>query len=119
MLIQYFTRPPVVIPQNQDKHYKFKVGDRVRLPLTKAQRQTIGFKWSLHKGWNQYFINRTVVTKKYILCKGGFSNLIGTIQDRQLTSTKNNILVPFYTVIVSGGQNVYESYAVMPSKPIS
>ncbi len=65
------------------------------------------------------FINRTVVTKKYILCKGGFSNLIGTIQDRQLISTKNNILVPFYTVIVSGGQKVYESYAVMQSKPIS
>ena len=63
MLIQYFTRPPVVIPQNQDKHYKFKVGDRVRLPLTKTQRHSIGFKWSLHKGWNQYFINRTVVTK--------------------------------------------------------
>ena len=50
MPIQYFTRPPVVIPQNQDKHYKFKVGDRVRLPLTKAQRHSIGFKWSLHKG---------------------------------------------------------------------
>jgi len=50
----------------------------------------------------------------------GFSNLIATIQDRrQLTSTNNNILVPFYTVIVSGGQRVYESYAVMPSKPIS
>ena len=48
----------------------------------------------------------------------GFSNLIATIQDRrQLTSTNNNILVPFYTVIVSGGQRVYESY--MPSKPIS
>ncbi len=44
----------------------------------------------------------------------GFSNLIATIQDRQLTSTNNNILVPFYTVIVSGGQRVYESYAVMP-----
>ena len=50
----------------------------------------------------------------------GFSNLIATIQDRrQLTSTNNNILVSFYTVIVSGGQRVYESYAVMPSRPIS
>ena len=50
MPIHYFTRPPVVIPQNQDKHYKFKVGERVRLPLTKAQRHSIGFKLSLHKG---------------------------------------------------------------------
>jgi hypothetical protein len=63
MLIQYYTRPPVVIPQNQDKHYKFKIGDRVRLPLTKAQRVALNFKWSFNKGKNQYFINRTVVTK--------------------------------------------------------
>jgi hypothetical protein len=50
MLIQYFTRPPVVIPQKQNKHYKYKIGDRVRLPLTKAQRLAIGFKWSFNRG---------------------------------------------------------------------
>jgi hypothetical protein len=50
MLIQYFTRPPVIVPQNQNNHYKYNIGDRVRLPLTKAQRNAIGFKWSLHRG---------------------------------------------------------------------
>jgi hypothetical protein len=56
MLIQYFTRPPVVIPQNQNKHYKYNIGDRVRLPLTKAQRIAIGFKWSFNRGMVQHYI---------------------------------------------------------------
>jgi hypothetical protein len=41
-----------------------------------------------------------------LLGEGGLSNSIGTIKTRQLTATKSNILVPFYTVEVSGGQKV-------------
>jgi len=44
------------------------------------------------------------------LLTGGLSNFIGTIKDRQLTSTKNNVLVPFYTVEISGGQKVLPFY---------
>lgn len=50
MLMEYFTQPPVIIPQNYNQHYKFKIGERVRLPLTKAERTDLSFKWSLAKG---------------------------------------------------------------------
>ena len=50
-LIAYFTNPvTTILPQENPKLYKFKVGDRVRVNLSKAERTPIGFKFSLHYG---------------------------------------------------------------------
>ena len=50
MLIHYFTQKPVMFPQQQAEYFKYHIGQRVRLPLTKAERTDLGFKWSLNKG---------------------------------------------------------------------
>jgi hypothetical protein len=49
-LLNFFTRQVVYLPQNQEKYYKFKVGDNVRISLTKTQRRVLNFKYSLYPG---------------------------------------------------------------------
>jgi hypothetical protein len=50
-LIQFFTSPvTTILPQENPKLYKFKIGDRVRISLTKAERTNLSFKYSLHYG---------------------------------------------------------------------
>jgi len=50
-LLTFFTTPQsTVIPQYQDKLFRFKIGDRVRLNLSKAERTNLGFKYSLYYG---------------------------------------------------------------------
>jgi hypothetical protein len=47
----YFTEPEqVIVPQQQDQFYKFKIGQRVRMNLTKAERKALPFKYSLNYG---------------------------------------------------------------------
>ena len=51
MLIEFFTTTSVInVPQNRDHFYKFKLGDRVRIDLNKAQRTALNFKYSLYYG---------------------------------------------------------------------
>jgi hypothetical protein len=50
MLKDYFTSVPPVVPQKQEKMYKFKVGDKVCLDLSAKQRKDLSFKYSLNKG---------------------------------------------------------------------
>ena len=50
-LIQFFTSPvTTILPQENPKLYKFKIGDRVRISLTKVERTNLSFKYSLHYG---------------------------------------------------------------------
>jgi len=51
LLLAYFTEPEqVIVPQQQDQFYKFKIGQRVRMNLTKAERKALPFKYSLNCG---------------------------------------------------------------------
>ncbi len=50
VIVQYFTNPPIVIPQTNQRLYRFKVKDRVVVDLTKAERRDLSFKYSLHPG---------------------------------------------------------------------
>lgn len=55
LLLAYFTKPqPTMVPQQQEKLYKFKIGQRVRMNLSKNERTTLGFKYSLHYGKYTY-----------------------------------------------------------------
>ena len=50
-LIEFFTKPATtIIPQQQDRFYKYKIGDRVRINLNKAERTALNFKYSLNYG---------------------------------------------------------------------
>jgi len=50
-LIEFFTKPATtIIPQKQDRFYKYKIGDRVRINLNKAERTALNFKYSLNYG---------------------------------------------------------------------
>jgi hypothetical protein len=50
-LIEFFTKPATtLIPQKQDRFYKYKIGDRVRINLNKAERTALNFKYSLNYG---------------------------------------------------------------------
>ncbi len=45
-LIEFFTKPATtIIPQQQDRFYKYKIGDRVRINLNKAERTALNFKY--------------------------------------------------------------------------
>ena len=49
--IGFFTNPvTTILPQENPKLYKFKIGDRVRINLSKAERANLSFKYSLHYG---------------------------------------------------------------------
>lgn len=51
ILLDYFTQKPTVsLPQQQPKLYRYEIGTRVRFFLTKAERQQLGFKYSLAYG---------------------------------------------------------------------
>jgi hypothetical protein len=50
-LLAFFTKPiTTTIPQLQDRFYKYKIGSRVRINLTKSERTALNFKYSLHYG---------------------------------------------------------------------
>jgi len=50
-LTAFFTTPTTtIVPQQQEKLYKYKIGDRVRFNLNKAERTAVNFKYSLHYG---------------------------------------------------------------------
>ncbi len=50
MLTEFFTQGGVLVPQSDNKLFKFKLGELVRIPLTRLQRQELNFKWSLNRG---------------------------------------------------------------------
>jgi hypothetical protein len=50
-IINFFTNPvTTILPQENQKLYKYKIGDRVRINLSKAERTNLNFKYSLHFG---------------------------------------------------------------------
>jgi hypothetical protein len=75
MLKDYFTSAPPVVPQKQEKMYKFKIGDKVCLDLSAKQRKDLSFKFSLQRGktiWSDFrlanFLTIIFVFRKNILC---------------------------------------------------
>jgi hypothetical protein len=57
LLMEYFTAPStIMVPQQQDRFYEYKLGQRVRVNLSKAERTTLGFKYSLNYGTPDYRI---------------------------------------------------------------
>lgn len=57
LLMEYFTAPStIMVPQQQDRFYKYKLGQRVRVNLSKTERTTLGFKYSLNYGTPDYRI---------------------------------------------------------------
>ena len=52
LLKHFFTNQTasVILPQHTENMYRYKLGDKVRVYLTKAERVAIGFKWSLTPG---------------------------------------------------------------------
>lgn len=51
ILLDYFTQKPTPsLPQNQNRLYRYEIGTQVRFFLTKAERQQLGFKYSLAYG---------------------------------------------------------------------
>lgn len=51
MLVAYFTqKPQISLPQHQDRHFLFKIGDKVRFFRAKSDRKALNSKWSLTYG---------------------------------------------------------------------
>ena len=51
MLQDFFTRGPSInLPQNIEQFYRFKLGEKVRLNLSKADRRSLSYKFSLYPG---------------------------------------------------------------------
>lgn len=50
MLYNYFTEPTVVLPQNNDRLFRFNVNDKVVVNLSPQKRRDLNFKWTLNKG---------------------------------------------------------------------
>jgi ADP-heptose:LPS heptosyltransferase len=61
LLKDFFTKPPVVIPQSIKNIYRFSVGEKVYVDLTPIQRKNIGFKWSLNPVCAPLFLMFTVI----------------------------------------------------------
>jgi hypothetical protein len=98
LLLAFFTKPvTTILPQNQDRFYKFKIGERVRINLSKAERTALNFKYSLSFGTEICFFLYLPVLMK-ILCAGKLTNILGKINSRRLTQTSRNTLTPFYGV---------------------
>jgi hypothetical protein len=53
MLADYFKQPSMIVPQKQEKFYKFNVGDRVVVALSPLMRRSLSFKFSLFPGKNR------------------------------------------------------------------
>jgi hypothetical protein len=81
ILLDYFTQKPTPsLPQQQNQLYRYKIGTKVRFFLTKAERQKLGFKYSL--------------------AYGVLSPHTGIILNRRLSRGQQNIFIPYYTVQV-------------------
>lgn len=51
MLVAYFTqKPQISLPQHQDRHFLYKIGDKVRFFRAKSDRKALNSKWSLTYG---------------------------------------------------------------------
>jgi hypothetical protein len=44
MLADYFKQPSMIVPQKQEKFYKFNVGDSVVVALSPLMRRSLSFK---------------------------------------------------------------------------
>jgi len=53
MLTDYYSQPSTIVPQKQEKFYKFNVGDSVVVALSPLMRRDFRFKFSLFPGKNQ------------------------------------------------------------------
>jgi hypothetical protein len=102
ILVDYFTQKPTPsLPQNQNQLYLYDIGEKVQFFITKAERQQLGFKYSLSYGnIKQLFIFRTLKRFILFLCLGGLSPLNGIILNRRLSRGRQGIFVPYYTVKV-------------------
>ena len=115
ILIDYFTQPPTPsLPQNQNELYRYKIGTRVRFFLTKAERQQLGFKYSLAYGTVPKICSFFLSSVQLYLCTGVLSPHTGVIINRQLSRGQQNIFVPYYTVQV-GGKVLKELFEQSPS----
>jgi hypothetical protein len=107
-IINFFTNPETtILPQKNQKLYKFKIGDRVRINLSKAERANLSFKYSLHYGKK-----KRKKAMPYILLfnifvfTGKLSKISGQVVSRRITKTGKNTLTPFYGVKI-GTQACY------------
>ena len=68
-LIAYFTTPSTILPQQQERFYKFNLGERIRLNLTKSERTALNFKYSLNFGeLNTFFFDAQLLLIQ-IMCR--------------------------------------------------
>jgi hypothetical protein len=52
MLADYYSQPSNIVPQKQERFFKYKVGDRVVVALSPLVRRDFSFKYSLFPGKN-------------------------------------------------------------------
>ena len=69
MLVSYFTKPTVVIPQTSPKTFKYKIGDKVTMDALPNQRRDLAFKYSLNRGSKEtdIFVGKKTQNNKYII----------------------------------------------------
>lgn len=64
LMLKYFTRDVVYLPQ-QNKFFRFKIGDTVKIDLRPQERKNLAFKYSLNKG--MFFVQKDFKKKETIL----------------------------------------------------
>ncbi len=56
ILTDYFSKEITVFPQQNLNFFKFNINDKVKIDLTKKQRNDLSFKWTLNRG-NKFYYN--------------------------------------------------------------
>ncbi len=56
ILTDYFSKEITVFPQQNLNFFKFNINDKIKIDLTKKQRNDLSFKWTLNRG-NKFYYN--------------------------------------------------------------
>jgi hypothetical protein len=100
LFLSYFSGPRIIIPQSNEKLYAFNINDKVVIDAFPHQRRSLSFKYSLNKGYEKknFFFTKVLIFFFFFL--GKLQNKVeGIIQSRKII-TKNNVLIPIYTVFI-------------------